>query len=92
MPTGGGAHYPEGWGEAGWSHERTIVGYEVIVIQEEPVFRELTADVGPDTTSIKVPKQFMESGGVYKEGCTNTRCLPSRRAETRRSPKPSWRN
>lgn len=43
-----------------------IVGYEVIVIQEEPSQREMALTVGPDTTRVRVPRQFMESGAAYK--------------------------
>ena len=43
-----------------------IVGYEVIVIQEEPVHREFSANVGPGTTRINVPEQFMKSDADYK--------------------------
>ena len=43
-----------------------IVAYQVIVVQEEPTFREFDVTVGSEVTLIKVPAAFMESGGVYK--------------------------
>ena len=43
-----------------------IVGYQVIVEQEEPVLRVFSADVTADVTSIVIPPSFMRSGGDYK--------------------------
>ena len=43
-----------------------IVGYEVIVAPEEPSLLVFSADVGPDTTSVTVPPEFMEPGTAYK--------------------------
>ncbi len=43
-----------------------IVGYEVIVICEEPEEREFTADVGPTAFSITVPPEFLEGGEECK--------------------------
>jgi len=43
-----------------------IVGYEVIVIAEEPPLGEFSAEVSPTTTSITAPAGFMVSGSVYK--------------------------
>ncbi len=43
-----------------------IVGYQVIVEQEEPVLRVFSADVTADVTSIVIPPSFMRSGVDYK--------------------------
>jgi len=43
-----------------------IVGYQVIVEQEEPVLRVFSADVTADVTSIVIPPSFMRPGGDYK--------------------------
>ncbi len=44
----------------------SIVGYQVIVEREEPSLRIFSADVGPDTTEVTVPPEFMEPGTEYK--------------------------
>ena len=43
-----------------------LVGYQVIVEQEEPVLRVFSADVTADVTSIVIPPSFMRSGVDYK--------------------------
>lgn len=43
-----------------------IVGYEVIVEREEPSLLVFSADVGPTTTSVTVPPEFMLPGTDYK--------------------------
>lgn len=43
-----------------------IVGYQVIVSQESGTFREFIAEVGPETTSVTVPAEFMAPGTAYK--------------------------
>jgi hypothetical protein len=43
-----------------------IVGYQVIVAQESGIFREFIAEVGPETTSVTVPAEFMAPGAEYK--------------------------
>ena len=44
----------------------SIVGYQVIVEREEPSLLVFSADVGPTTTSVTVPPQFMLPGTAYK--------------------------
>ena len=46
--------------------EGDIVGYQVIVEQEEPVLRVFSADVPADVTSISIPSEFLQSGVNYK--------------------------
>ncbi len=43
-----------------------IVGYQVIVEQEEPVLRVFSADVPANVTSIAIPSEFLQSGVDYK--------------------------
>ena len=43
-----------------------IVRYQVVVEREKPSLRVFTADVGPATTSVTVPPEFMEPGTAYK--------------------------
>ncbi len=43
-----------------------IVGYGVVVERESGSLRVFTADVGPETTSVTVPPEFMEPGTEYK--------------------------
>jgi hypothetical protein len=43
-----------------------IVGYQVVVEREKPSLRVFTADVGPSTTSVTVPPEFMQPGTTYK--------------------------
>ncbi len=43
-----------------------IVGYMVIVERETGGLRVFSADVGPETTSVTVPPEFMASGTAYK--------------------------
>lgn len=43
-----------------------IVGYNVIVVREDGVDQELDLVVGPDVTSLDVPKQFLVAGTEYK--------------------------
>ncbi|MCZ6695606.1 MAG: hypothetical protein O7A63_03600 [Acidobacteria bacterium] len=43
-----------------------IVSYAVIVEREEPSLRVFTADLGPTTTSVTVPPEFMQPGTAYK--------------------------
>jgi len=43
-----------------------IVGYQVIVEQEDPLLRVFSADVPPDVTSIVIPASFMLPGADYK--------------------------
>ncbi len=43
-----------------------IVGYMVIVEREKGGLRVFSADVGPETTSVTVPPEFMASGTEYK--------------------------
>ncbi len=43
-----------------------IVGYQVIVARDQPSLRVFSADVGPTTTSVTVPPEFMEPGTEYK--------------------------
>lgn len=43
-----------------------IVGYQVVVEREKPSLRVFTADVGPTTTSVTVPPEFMQPGTGYK--------------------------
>ncbi len=43
-----------------------IVGYQVIVEQEDPLLRVFSADVPPDVTSIVIPASFMVPGVEYK--------------------------
>ena len=40
-----------------------IIGYHVVVETEDPRLLIFAADVGPDTTSIEVPSEFMNGGG-----------------------------
>ena len=42
-----------------------IVGYEVIVTREDPL-RDLSMDVGPGTTSVSIPPEFLDSGTEYE--------------------------
>jgi hypothetical protein len=44
----------------------TIVGYQVLVVRENPSLRVFSADVGSGTTSVSVPPEFLEPGTVYK--------------------------
>ena len=46
--------------------EGDIVGYQVIVEQEEPVLRVFSADLTADVTSISIPPAFMLPGVDYK--------------------------
>ncbi len=43
-----------------------IVGYQIIVEREIGGLRVFSADVGPETTSVTVPPEFMASGTEYK--------------------------
>ena len=43
-----------------------IVGYQVIVSQESGTFREFMAEVGPETTTVTVPPEFMAPDTEYK--------------------------
>ncbi len=43
-----------------------IVRYQVVVEREKPSLRVFTADLGPATTSVTVPPEFMEPGTAYK--------------------------
>lgn len=43
-----------------------IVGYQVIVEQEEPVLRVLSAYVLPSVTSLTVPPEFLLPDTEYK--------------------------
>lgn len=43
-----------------------IVGYQIVVEREKPSLRVFTADVGPTTTSVTVPPEFMQPGTGYK--------------------------
>jgi hypothetical protein len=43
-----------------------IVGYEVIVARESGGLRTLGVEVGPETTSVTVPPEFMEADTDYK--------------------------
>ena len=54
-----------------------IVGYQVFVECEEPVFREFMAEVPPTVNMITVAPQFLEGGRN-----ANGRCWRSRRAAT----------
>ena len=42
-----------------------IIGYEVIVTREDPL-RDLDMDVGPDTTSVSIPMEFLDPGTEYE--------------------------
>jgi hypothetical protein len=44
----------------------SIVRYQVLVLREEPSLLVFSADVGPATTSVTVPPEFMLPGTVYK--------------------------
>ena len=46
--------------------EIEIVGYQVIVEQEDPLLRVFSADVTFDVTSIVIPASFMLPGADYK--------------------------
>lgn len=46
--------------------EGEIVGYQVLVEQEEPVLRVFSADVTADVTMVTVPPEFMLPGVEYK--------------------------
>ena len=43
-----------------------IVAYEVVVERDVGSLRVFTADMGPETTSVTVPPEFMEPGTAYK--------------------------
>lgn len=43
-----------------------IIGYMIIVERETGGLRVFSADVGPETTSVTVPPEFMASGTAYK--------------------------
>ena len=43
-----------------------IVGYRVIVAKESGAFREIEVEVGPETTTVTVPPEFMDPGTEYK--------------------------
>ncbi len=43
-----------------------IFSYQVVVEREKPSLRVFTADVGPATTSVTVPPEFMQPGTAYK--------------------------
>ena len=44
----------------------TIVGYEVVVERETGSLRVFSAEVGPETTSVTVPPEFLQPGTEYK--------------------------
>ncbi len=43
-----------------------IVGYEVVVERETGSLRVFSAEVGPETTRVTVPPEFMQPGTEYK--------------------------
>ncbi len=43
-----------------------IVGYEVVVERETGSLRVFNAEVGPETTAVTVPPEFMQPGTEYK--------------------------
>lgn len=43
-----------------------IVGYQVLVVREEPVLRTFSADLPASVSKITVPAEFLEAGAEYK--------------------------
>jgi hypothetical protein len=43
-----------------------ITGYQVLVVQEEPVLRVFSADLPATATELPVPAEFVQPGTVYK--------------------------
>jgi len=43
-----------------------IIGYQVIVVQEQPTLRVFSADVPATTTSMTVPEEFLQRNTKYK--------------------------
>lgn len=43
-----------------------IIGYQVLVVREEPVLRTFSADLPATATKIRVPTEFLEAGAEYK--------------------------
>ena len=43
-----------------------ITGYQVLVVQEEPVLRVLSADLPPTVTTLSVPAEFVPPRTEYK--------------------------
>ena len=46
--------------------EGEIVGYQIIVEQEDPVLRVFRADVPAEVNSISIPPEFLQPGVDYK--------------------------
>jgi hypothetical protein len=54
------------WNEVTTPAGIEIVGYQVTVVQEQPVpVREFVVDLPADATSVKVPPEFLQAGGHY---------------------------
>lgn len=43
-----------------------ITGYQIVVERDTGSLRVFSVDVGPETTSVTVPPEFMEAGAAYK--------------------------
>jgi hypothetical protein len=43
-----------------------IAGYQVLVVQEEPVLRVFSADLPAGATTLSIPKQFVQPHTEYK--------------------------